>query len=88
MPEFRFLIDAVGRGLASAEQSVRYGWRPGRELRLRALHAGLEPALRRAELPTALIAALVEAGDRLVNSLDSALAVLADQAKAKAKTQR
>jgi uncharacterized membrane protein YccC len=88
VPEFRFLIDAVGRGLASAEQSVRYGWQPGRELRLRALHAGLEPALRRAELPAALIAALVEAGDRLVNSLDSALAVLADQAKAKAETQR
>jgi uncharacterized membrane protein YccC len=82
VPEFRFLIDAVARGLASAEQSVRYGWRPGRELRLRALHAGLEPALRRAELAAPLTATLVEAGDRLVNSLDSALAVLAERARA------
>lgn len=84
VPEFRFLIDAVGRGLTAAEQSVRFGWRPGPELRLRSLHAGLEPALRRAELPTALTATLVEAGDRLVNSLDSALAVLADRARTKA----
>jgi hypothetical protein len=39
--------------------------------------------LRQADLPAALIATLVEAGDRLVNSMDSALAVLAEQARAR-----
>ena len=81
VPEFRFFVDAVERGLALAQQSVQYGWRPGRELRLRDLHGRLEPALRRAELPDALTAALVEAGDRLVDSLNSVLAVLSEQAR-------
>jgi uncharacterized membrane protein YccC len=79
VPEFRFVIDAVARGLALAQQSVQHGWRPTRELRLRSLHAQLEPALRGAELPPALTATLVEAGDRLVNSLDSVLVLLAER---------
>ena len=81
VPEFRFFIDAAERGLMLAQQAVQYGWRPSRDLRLRDLHGRLEPALRATELPAALTAALVEAGDRLVDSLNSVLAVLAEWAR-------
>ncbi|MEO6704094.1 MAG: FUSC family protein [Jatrophihabitantaceae bacterium] len=79
VPEFRFLIEAALQGLGLVEQSVRHGWRQVRELKLRSLQAELVTALAATDLSPELTAALVEATDRLVNSLDSVVAVLLER---------
>ncbi len=76
IPEFRTLVAASLGGLDVLRQSLEHGWVQVRELRLRPLQAELATALERAELSPELIAALVEATDRLVNSLNSVAAVL------------
>jgi len=76
VPEFRRLADAVSDTLAAIEQAVRYGWRQVRDLRLRALQDELAEVL--ADRPDELSAAVIEATDRLVNSLNSMAAVLAE----------
>jgi uncharacterized membrane protein YccC len=75
VPEFRFLIDASLRALAVLQQTTLYGWTQVRDLKLRPLQADLVTALDDSELS----ASLIEATDRLVNSLDSVAAVLADR---------
>lgn len=82
VPEFRFLIDAVSTSLAAIAQAIDFGWRQVRDLKLRALQAELEPALSGAELSPELMAAVLDATDRLVNSVDSMAAVLADHSSA------
>ncbi|HEU5270511.1 MAG TPA: FUSC family protein [Jatrophihabitans sp.] len=79
VPQFRRLADAVSDTLASVEQGVRYGWRQARDLRLRALQAELAEAL--ADRPDELPAAVIEATDRLVNSANSMVAVLAERTR-------
>ncbi|MGI8666896.1 MAG: FUSC family protein, partial [Jatrophihabitans sp.] len=76
VPEFRRLIEAVSHGLGIVQQSVEHGWVQVRELGLRPLQVELVTALDGSELSPELAAALVEATDRLVNSLDSVAAVL------------
>ena len=82
VPEFRFLIDAALRGMGQVQQSVQHGWRHVRDLKLRSLQADLVLALRQAELAPEVGAALIEATDRLVNSLNSIAAVLAQRGAA------
>jgi len=82
VPQFRLLVDAVSATLALAEAAAAHGWRQVRDLRLRALQNEFVEALEsRAPADSGALsdetaAALVEATDRLVNSLDSLVAVL------------
>ena len=77
VPEFRQLIDAVSHTLGLVQQAIDYGWRQVRDLRLRALQSALADAL--ADCPDEQAAAVIEATDRLVNSLNSMVAVLAER---------
>jgi uncharacterized membrane protein YccC len=77
VPEFRRLIDAALSTLGLLDQAVRHHWRQVRDLKLRDLQTELGPALAAAGLSQELRAALIEASDRMVNSLDSLAAVLA-----------
>jgi uncharacterized membrane protein YccC len=81
VPEFRLLIDAVSSTLGLTEEAVRQG-KQVRDHRLRALHTELREALERGQLPAELTASVLEATDRLVNSLDSMVAVLGDRDRA------
>ena len=74
VPEFRQLIDAVSDTLGLLEQAVSFGWRQVRDLRLRALQSELADALT--DWPVEVVAAVIEATDRMVNSLNSMVAVL------------
>ncbi|MDQ2838940.1 MAG: FUSC family protein [Actinomycetota bacterium] len=76
VPEFRILIEAVLHGLGLVEQALDHGWVQIRELKLRPLQAEFAGALATAGLSPELAASLIEATDRLVNSLDSVAAVL------------
>lgn len=85
VPEFRFLIEAVLTSLGSVEQAIRYGWRQVRDRRLRSLQTELAEAMTRSEFAPEVVAAVVEATDRLVNSVDSMAAVLAERTAATAR---
>lgn len=76
VPEFRLLIDAVLGGLAVLQQALEHGWVQIRDMKLRSLQADLAAALVRSASSPELAASLVEATDRLVNSMDSVAAVL------------
>ncbi|HEX2902727.1 MAG TPA: FUSC family protein [Jatrophihabitans sp.] len=78
VPEFRFLIDAVSASLTATQQAIGFGWRQIKDLQLRSRHAELTGALPLAQLAPDVAAAVVEATDRLVNSVDSMAAVLAE----------
>lgn len=75
--QFRQLMDAVSHTLGLVQQAVSYGWRQVRDLRLRALQGELAEAL--AGWPDEVTAAVLEATDRLVNSLNSMVAVLGER---------
>ncbi len=79
VPEFRSLIDAVLQGLRLAQRATHAGAEQVDDLRLRPLHTELAPALERSDLAQEVSAALIEATDRVVNSLDSVLAVFAER---------
>ena len=76
VPEFRRLMDATTDALGLVRQAIIDGWRQVRDLRLRALQIELVEALSSGDLPDDVVAAMVEATDRLVNSLDSMAASL------------
>jgi uncharacterized membrane protein YccC len=89
VPEFAVLVDTGLRALAELASAVRTGERPSRPAGLRGLHAELTRALEPAagaplssELPSELAAIVVEATDRLVDSLNSLAAVLAEPSPA------
>ncbi|MFL6161310.1 MAG: FUSC family protein [Jatrophihabitantaceae bacterium] len=77
VPEFRRFVDAVTRTLELIERAISLGWRQVRDLRLRELQSELAAAL--AEWPDEVAAAVIEATDRLVNSLNSMVAVLGER---------
>lgn len=79
VPEFQSLIDAVLQGLRLAQRATQQGPKQFRELRLRPLHTALESALPHSALAPSTTAALIEATDRLVNSLNSVLAVFSER---------
>lgn len=83
VPEFRVLIDAVSDTLGSVQQAITFGWRQVRDLRLRALQSELAGAL--AGWPDDVVAAVLEATDRLVNSLNSMAAALGNQEREPAR---
>ncbi|MBV9823950.1 MAG: FUSC family protein [Actinobacteria bacterium] len=79
VPEFRALADAALAAIEELAGAVRDGRRPDRLADLRGLHAELTRALAAASpLPPELAATVVEATDRLVDSLNSLAAVLAE----------
>lgn len=82
VPEFRFLIDAVSTSLSAVQQSITFGWKQIRDLKLRSLQADLVAALADTGLAPEVAAAVIDATDRLVNSVDSMAAVLADRSSA------
>jgi uncharacterized membrane protein YccC len=77
VPEFRRLVDAAGTTLVLVERALPLGWRQVRDLRLRALHTELTGALT--GWPDEVTAAVIEATDRLVNSLNSMVAALGER---------
>jgi uncharacterized membrane protein YccC len=83
VPEFRLLVDAVSDTLGSVQQAITFGWRQVRDLRLRALQSDLADAL--AGWPDEVVAAVLEATDRLVNSLNSMAAALGNQEREPAR---
>ncbi len=81
VPEFRALVDAALAAIEELAGAVRAGRRPARSANLRDLHAELVRALESAghgsdPLPPELAATVIEATDRLVDSLNSLAAVL------------
>jgi uncharacterized membrane protein YccC len=90
VPEFSALADTALRALEALSDAVRTGERPSRPAGLRGLHAELTRALEpvaaaplsaqptSGALPSELAATVVEATDRLVDSLNSLAAVLAE----------
>lgn len=84
VPEFGTLADTGLAALDALAAAVRTGERPPRPAGLRGLHAELTRALdpaTDAALPAELAATVVEATDRLVDSLNSLAAVLAEPAQ-------
>jgi uncharacterized membrane protein YccC len=79
LSEFRRLADAARDTMASVQQAISYGWRQVRDLRLRALYSELADVL--ADRPDEASAAVLEAADRLVNSLNSMAAVLTERTR-------
>lgn len=82
--EFRALVDAALASIEELAGAVRDDRRPARAAALRDLHAeltaALDPAARTGDpLPPALAATVVEATDRLVDSLNSLFAVLTER---------
>jgi uncharacterized membrane protein YccC len=77
VPEFRRLVDAASTTLVLVERALPLGWRQVRDLRLRALHTELTGALT--GWPDEVTAAVIEATDRLVNSLNSMVAALGER---------
>ncbi|HST47215.1 FUSC family protein [Jatrophihabitans sp.] len=83
VPEFRALVDAALAAIEALAGAVRDGRRPACPAGLRDLHAeltrALDPATRPdAPLPPELAATVIEATDRLVDSLNSLAAVLTE----------
>jgi len=79
VPEYRFLMAAATRSLAGLQQAIAHGWRQVRGERLRALATGLAAGLAGAGFPADVVGAATDAADRLINSIDSMAAVLADR---------
>jgi uncharacterized membrane protein YccC len=77
VPEFRRLVDAASGTLGAVQQALDHGWRQVPDLRLRSLQGELADALT--GWPDELTAAVIEATDRLVNSLNSMVAVLGER---------
>ena len=84
MPEFRQLLDEGLRRIGALARAVRAGGRPGKLTPLRSLHAELVEALGELADPRVapeLAASVIEATDRMVNSLDSIAAILTERAR-------
>ena len=78
VPEFRFLLDAAVQTLDGLVLAI--GGEPVKFTSLRPLHSALSAALTGGELlPPDVAASVVEATDRLVDSLNSVAAVITDR---------
>jgi hypothetical protein len=83
VPEFRALVDAALASIEALAGALSGGTRPARSTGLRRLHAELtrvlDPAAGSGQpLPAELAATVIEATDRLVDSLNSLAAVLSE----------